>query len=168
MKRTILLSLIVALLISTGTSGLVIADQQLNGQLEIAIHNGDLESVKALLDNGVDPNSAEFYNPPLAQAILFRKIPIIQLLLEKGANPNFPGSSGKPPLITALESNWGSPDRLTIIKMLLDSGADMNAKGPTGESALEKGLKSGDKELIQLLSAKKKNEAKPTVPADSK
>ncbi|MDR0812279.1 MAG: ankyrin repeat domain-containing protein [Paludibacter sp.] len=71
-----------------------------------------LEKAKLLLEHGADPNLAipELSDePPLVMAIIYGKgsniLPIINLLLEKGANPDFVDSEGKTPLQIATENN---------------------------------------------------------------
>jgi len=57
-----------------------------------AVEAGDAERVERLLAAGVDANDREDPDEdlPLAVAVALRRIDIVRLLLEAGANPNFP------------------------------------------------------------------------------
>lgn len=64
----------------------------------------------------------------LSAAILNKRISIVSLLLEKGANPNFTYSNkmrGVKPIILASQTG-----NIKIIKMLLDKGSDVNYSVP--------------------------------------
>jgi len=59
-----------------------------NDLLNAACANGDLDSVKALLDRGVDPNAmAPEQRVPLISAVMSGSKPVVAYLLERGADP---------------------------------------------------------------------------------
>lgn len=98
-----------------------------------AASSGDIESVRILLSQGVNPNvidrSGEMLDgaTPLCAAIFKGNEPIIELLLKAGANPNQillgnrVGLLGYAPLHLAVKNNC-----LEIVKLLLDYKADVN------------------------------------------
>lgn len=107
-----------------------------------------LESVRALLDCGADPNiETEFDDldvrgsTPLNYAVIFgivnagkntgkNYLAITRLLLERGANPDStPRHSSETPLLTAILNN-----NLPFVELLLEFGADLTAS--TGEKGL--------------------------------
>ncbi|MBY0402265.1 MAG: ankyrin repeat domain-containing protein, partial [Cyanobacteria bacterium] len=68
---------------------------------------------------------------PLWAASNMGHIPLMKLLLEKGANPNYAQSQGVTPLMAAAES--GSTK---AVSLLLSRGADINAKTNTKQTPL--------------------------------
>jgi len=110
--------------------------------LMAASSEGHLEVVQALLNRHADPmiKSAQgvdalFYachreyrlndtRPPAA--------PIVNLLLDAGANPNFMSPLGPTPLMAAA-SGIGQPE---VVKILLERGADPNLTTKNGETAI--------------------------------
>ena len=87
-----------------------------------AVENGDIQSVRELLDRGADPNSRDDYdNTTLILALINRNgnIEIIRLLLDRGADPNLQNDRGYTVLMNA--SMFGYTE---IVRLLLDRGAD--------------------------------------------
>lgn len=84
-----------------------------------AARDGDLERARQLLRSPVNVNagSGQFLSP-LLQAVLSRSVPIVQLLLEHGADPDFVPAGTSSPLSYALQE---SDDTLALL--LLDRGA---------------------------------------------
>lgn len=83
---------------------------------------GDLTQVNALLSEGADPDIVDYDNQtPLYYAVLHGKKEIVEALLKKGANPNFPHRGT---LIKLAADN----DRIEIIKLLIQYKADTNQR----------------------------------------
>ncbi len=106
-------------------------------QLILASKNGDIETVRNLLDHGADPNSTDTIintnthtmslsmilkkTTPLIEASKNGHIDIVTLLLERHADPNQSANLSESPPIIASQN--GHED---IVKLLLDNGADPN------------------------------------------
>lgn len=94
-----------------------------------AIEGGHLDTVKVLLDRGVDVNGQdqEGYPAPLPLAASFRQTRIVQLLLERGADPRATIFTGAGPW-TALRFAQDNGDT-AIVRLLIQAEARELAKG---------------------------------------
>ncbi|WP_309707278.1 ankyrin repeat domain-containing protein [Armatimonas sp.] len=137
-------------------------------QLIIAIKKHDLVTVTRLLETGADPNGHETLytlpsirenteggkpypgDTPLLTATGFRELPMVRLLLKKGANVNVQGVNGTTPLIEAMR-----PDEPDIAKLLLEHGAKPDLATMWGTTALVEaaGYPSRSKHLALLIRA---------------
>jgi ankyrin repeat protein len=110
--------------------------------LDIAVLNGQLETVEFLLKNGANPNQPDYSGKaPLEWVIGSRgndetaeqQAKILKALIESGADPNRKDSDhyGYTPLINA-----ASLGELEIVKILLAAGANINATNNEGMTAL--------------------------------
>jgi ankyrin repeat protein len=120
---------IVAGLVGGGSGGLT--------PLVFAAREGDLETVKVLLDAGADVNQTTEYGwTPLLVATNNRNYKVGAYLLEKGAKPNIANKGGWTPLYLATDNrnieggDYPVPkpdmDHLEYITLLLNKGADPN------------------------------------------
>ncbi|KAJ4337123.1 hypothetical protein N0V95_008419 [Ascochyta clinopodiicola] len=118
------------------------------GVLEMAVHAGQLESVKLLLKAGVsveDKNCGVF--SPLTTAIREGHKSIVRYLLdEANADPNSPGEHL--PLVKALRSYDGSDTE--VMQMLLSRGADIN-RMHRGWNAVLQAVENSDTQVLGLL-----------------
>jgi ankyrin repeat protein len=137
-----------------------------NTILTAAAVGDDLETIRMVLDAGVDPNTAGVTRiTPLVYAAYNGNATVTSLLLAKGANASaaadlplmFPGESPKSgpialtsitPLLAATAS--GS---IATVKALLDAGANVNAKDGRDMTALMVAVSTNrqDPALIRLL-----------------
>jgi ankyrin repeat protein len=108
-------------------------------RLKEAIQRADLETLKCLLESGVDPNAADAAGAtPLYWALFVRNVPAVRCLLEAGADSDKPPCPG---IGTALE--WetccivfdGNTDPL---RLLLQVGANPNPIDAWGHSVLHR------------------------------
>jgi ankyrin repeat protein len=104
-----------------------------------AAFGNDTETIRQLIDAGVDVNAGDFpgFTPLMMAAGWNGNLPAVKLLLEKGAKVNaltlpvlgLPEKNGpsKFGLLTALilSAPFGPPD---LIRTLIDAGADVNGK----------------------------------------
>lgn len=118
------------------------------GCVEMAVHAGQLESVKLLLGAGVsveDKNCGVF--SPLTTAIREGHKSIVRYLLDEArADPNAPGEHL--PLVKALRSYDGHDKE--VIQMLLSRGADIN-RMHRGWNAILQAVENSDTEVLSLL-----------------
>ena len=135
----------------------------------------DIERIEALLDQGANVNGKCGGNTPLVKACVLPrdrnesiiKIKLVQLLLEKGADPNIPDYAGSTPLINLLRASpyiGGGEDLVAVVKLLLNAGAGVNARDKQGNSALMLGLKNSNKEVFQLFKTRSRNERQSAPP----
>lgn len=89
--------------------------------LHYAIHLGDLDTAKALLDIGAKVDVQDDYGwTPLYWAIVNAKEELVKLLINHGANVNTKDAENRTPLyIAALDSTTG------IAKLLMNHGANL-------------------------------------------
>jgi ankyrin repeat protein len=98
----------------------------------------NIELVRLMLDNGVDPHVSTDW--PLRRACRVGSVAIVELLLQRGANIHAAGDAG---LSVACEER-----NLEMIKLLLDNGADVHAKN---EMALHTACRLGYTDVVTLL-----------------
>lgn len=108
------------------------------------IKDDNLKAVQLLLDAGFNPNTSINANYPLYYAARYNRSRIINLLLEKGADPNKDFTS--PLRFTILHKDYNSS------KLLLDKGANPNYRDAlTDESLLYTALKKKQYDIARLL-----------------
>ena len=122
-----------------------------NGSINIAI-------VKALLDNGADVEASPGGRHPLESAILQHRADVVELLLQKNANPNLADESngyGSTPLGYAIGTG-----NTNIVADLIAHHADVNATDKQGDPPLAYASRRGDdgKIMKQMLIAAGANE----------
>ena len=136
-------ALTVALLLSTPALLAAEADQR----LPAAAMNRDLDTVRALIAQGVNPDThGAFDTPALHWLVRVDEVETARLLLEAGADANGLTGLGISPLSLAIEE--GSPAMATL---LLEHGADANGTLTTGESLLMSAAAIGVTEVVATL-----------------
>jgi uncharacterized protein len=107
--------------------------------LVFAAREGDLETVKILVEAGANVNQLTNYGwTALLTATQNKNYQIGKYLLEHGANPNIANNGGWRPLYLATDNRNieggdypvrpADMDHLEFIKLLIDKGADVNAR----------------------------------------
>lgn len=127
---------VVKMLLEHGFDLLRHRDQFGDTALHLAAKFGDVESMKLMLDHGIPvdwhgpPNSpAPTHNSPaLNYAIESGKLEAIELLLQRGANPD---STPTIPLDLAVE--YG---RVPVIELLIKYGANVHCRNNNGDTVL--------------------------------
>ena len=116
-------------------------------ELSRAIWNNDLATVERLLRGGFPinkPLSGGFISKtPLTEASMYGSLPIVRLLVEKGADVNPSGSS---PLYWAAGS--GEPE---LVRYLLSKGAQIEGEEGALDTPLAYAAEEGDLEIMSLL-----------------
>lgn len=103
------------------------------------------EISKFLIESSKDLNKRSILGYPLSFAVSYENINLVELLLQKGANPN----AGFP-LNTACKNQ-----NLRLVKLLIENGADTNFVGHDGQTALFEAISAtkANKEIIRFLIA---------------
>ena len=123
--------------------------------LDVAVLHGKVESVRALLAAGSDPNRADsFGETPLhlvARIDENSALPIATLLVEAGADPSRVDARG----FTALHASAAVEDHALVVRRLAESfPALTDAKTPTGQTPLDIALRYGRDEAAEVLWAR--------------
>ena len=110
-----------------------------------AIRSGDVQSIRAALRSGADPNSRdETGATALMHAVIYASRECVRLLLDRGADVNAANGYGS----TALMWGAGNP---TILQLLLNRGAAVNAQASDGTTALLVAARYGNAESMRVL-----------------
>lgn len=117
--------------------------------LGFAVFFGQAETVKALLDAGVEVNAASRESmkvTPLASAAASKQTEIARLLIAHGANVNARAASGHIPLHEA-----SATGNVELVRLLIENGADINAKTDDGRTPLDFATEYNRPEVIEIL-----------------
>lgn len=114
-----------------------------------AIAHGDIETVKAMLDAGVDiERQTDDAITPLVIAIQRRHADIVQLLLERGSDVDSPVRNILP-IFHAVQASELAP---RLIQLLIDHGADVQViTGPANMTALHWAAVEGMVHAVDFL-----------------
>ena len=136
--------------------GKTIFCEQIRYDLMLSTKEGNIDMIIKLLSSfRVDVNfisENDMNLSPLALAALKGHDEVIELLLDKGAEPNvaLPGWQAEKEGCTALHiaSHWGHKN---VAKLLLQGGAEPNIADGVGATPLFDAATEGHKDLVQLL-----------------
>jgi ankyrin repeat protein len=103
--------------------------------LTMAVRNGDLAVVRALLDLGVSVNgSASDPWSPVDMAVHNNDIALARLFIERGGDVNGIDKAGYTPLLLAASIDFGDT---AMMELLLEAGARVDIRNPDGKTALD-------------------------------
>lgn len=112
-----------------------------------AAEDNDIDKLKYLINEGVDPNTVGKEGmTPLFWALGHQNKKAMVALLTAGANPNLKNSDGDSPMAMAS----GAKD-IELMKILLDRGGDPNIKNSLGKPALHVAIGQMRIENIKML-----------------
>ena len=117
--------------------------------LTLACYSGNNEVAKYLIDHVDDVNSKSSYGTPLMAATVKKNTELVELLLEKKANPNAIDKNGSTALHFSVIFSYDE-----IIELLILAKADASLKDNRGNSALDYARITDNKKIIQLLKPK--------------
>lgn len=144
------------------------------GNMELAASLNNIESVRLLLEAGVDPNAKkDGVYTPLCTSIRDDRPDIFQLLLSNGADPNTPASEYPAfkcvthhrvqylPALVAAGADLHSPkgivemavasNNMEALNWLLDQGMSPNDRNPKGASPLTTAIREKRAEMVNVL-----------------
>jgi uncharacterized protein len=138
-----------------------------------------LQLIQALLDHGANVNARTKEVPPLRRwlmplsdiswvdftgqtpflrASISADLAVMQLLLDKGADPNIATFAGTTPMLAAAGVNWVGGQTYSesqkfreAVELCLAHGADVNAVNSMGITALIGAVNRGSDDIIELL-----------------
>jgi uncharacterized protein len=127
-----------------------------------AFHSGDLDALRAALDDPPDfPNVSGpigICGPILEYAIYHSPIAFIRTLLERGASPNYADHIGFPSLIAAMScmqspKNRPRDDVHQVMRLLIEFGVDVQQRGVNDYTPLHYAAMLDDEVVLELLLA---------------
>lgn len=123
-------------------------DKKFRNLLFYSIRKDDVEEVELLLDKGIDVEAEDNVGwPPMVRAAENGRLRIVEILLERGANPLKGTIGDRLPLHFAAEGGHSS-----VVKLLLrQPTVDPNKKDYTGQTALFKAANNGHHQVVELL-----------------
>jgi ankyrin repeat protein len=144
----------VSVLLALGFLALPLAadDRPPGTRFAVAIENGDLEAVKALIEEeGAEVDTPIDYGDhsvtPLQKASWDGDLPIVEYLIAKGAKVNVQSGEGKE---TAL-LNAITREHVAVVKALLAAKADLKLRNAFDFNAFTMAAAAGNQEMAGLL-----------------
>ncbi|EET90084.1 MAG: ankyrin repeat domain-containing protein [Candidatus Micrarchaeales archaeon] len=151
-------------------------EERLNAKLVRAAANGNINTVKELLEDGADANAkTRDGRTALLMAIPGGHLNIVELLVKNGADVNKQGKDGSTAVMLSVQNLyldilkflvahgakvdvrallWAADSGLlNYVEYLVEAGADVNARDPSGRTALLLTAMKGDLSIVKYLVA---------------
>ncbi len=128
--------------------------KDLDEALVVAVMKKSRDAMDLLFEAGANSNAVQ-RNTPLTIATAAPYSPdleTVQALLNHGADPNLPDSTGQRP-IHMIVYEYERHKKLDIVSALLTAGADPKAKDHRGKSAVEIAQEKGLNDVLELFAA---------------
>lgn len=126
------------------------ADRTPGDEFATAIDRGDLLAVKALVEDGADPDTPIAYGEntvtPLMKAAGRGRRDIVRYLLSKGAKVNGRNADGDTALMEAVKRGFDD-----IVPLLIAAGADVKARDGRGNTAFSLAAFGAHLEIADVL-----------------
>jgi uncharacterized protein len=138
-----------AALVIIAVAGTVSAETTLGGRFSAAIERGDIMAIKALVEDGADPDTPmddDARVTPLMKAAGRGKRDIVKYLLAKGAKVNAADAQGQTALMQAV--TFGFDD---IVELLVAAGADVKVRDTRGNSVFSLASAQAHLEIADIL-----------------
>jgi ankyrin repeat protein len=117
------------------------------------VSSNELHRVAVLLDYGASlDDRTRFGLTALHYAVRSGKLPVIELLLKRGAEPNVLDGDGLTPLLH-LGKTRSKADPVPVMELLAASGADLDARDEGGSTLLMAFAKQGKVQAVRWLLA---------------
>ncbi len=131
--------------------GSLVAQDRIPGaDFAIAIENGDLDAVKALIAGGAKADTLIEYGEhkitPLMKASWDGELEIARFLIDSGADVNAVDDTAETPLFSAVKR-----DRVDIVQLLVDRSAKVNVKSSYQFSPVTTVAAAGNAEILKIL-----------------
>jgi ankyrin repeat protein len=111
-----------------------------------AVDSRVLLNVIAELDAGAPPDFLGESGSPLQLAVSNNDLPIVNLLVERGATVDFPNATGETALEIAILNQ-----RPILVQRLLDLGANANHRDSNGYTLLQLAVQGGSLAIVEKL-----------------
>lgn len=133
-----------------------------------------LEFVRALVQHGAKVNALRasgsgtkaglslLHATPFLMASKTADLPLMQFLVELGADPQLPNADGVTPLLAAAGLGTAAPDEeagtedecVAAVRWLLDRGADINIEAKNGETAMHGAAYKNLPQMVAFLASR--------------
>ena len=114
------------------------------------VSNSESSRVQTLLEYGADVNQHRYGLTALHYAARTGRLPLIQLLLDHGADVHRRDNDNLTPL-AHLTKTRAKADPIPVMQLLLDHGANLDSQNEKGETILYFFSRRGDRRIIQWL-----------------